>query len=41
MNKIAFIYALIDPRDYQVRYIGKTDDIRRGKKENKPGGSWS
>ncbi len=28
VNDVIFIYALIDPRDFQVRYIGKTKDIK-------------
>ena len=34
MNKIVYIYSLKDPRDYQIKYIGKTIDIDRRRKEH-------
>jgi len=29
MNIKSYIYALVDPRDKEVRYVGKTTDLRR------------
>jgi group I intron endonuclease len=34
MEKIIYIYTLKDPRDYQVKYIGKTIDVNRRLKEH-------
>ena len=34
MKKLVYIYALKDPRDYQIKYIGKTVDIDRRRKEH-------
>lgn len=34
MNKVVYIYSLKDPRDYQIKYIGKTSDIDRRRKEH-------
>jgi hypothetical protein len=34
MNKVVYIYSLKDPRDYQIKYIGKTIDIERRRKEH-------
>ena len=34
MDKIVYIYSLKDPRDYQIKYIGKTVDIDRRRKEH-------
>ncbi len=34
MNKVVYIYSLKDPRDYQIKYIGKTVDIDRRIKEH-------
>ena len=34
MEKVIYIYSLKDPRDYQIKYIGKTIDIDRRKKEH-------
>ena len=34
MEKVVYIYSLKDPRDYQIKYIGKTIDIDRRRKEH-------
>jgi group I intron endonuclease len=34
MKKVVYIYSLKDPRDYQIKYIGKTVDIDRRRKEH-------
>ena len=34
MDKMVYIYSLKDPRDYQIKYIGKTVDIDRRRKEH-------
>ncbi len=34
MGKVIYIYSLKDPRDYQVKYIGKTIDVNRRLKEH-------
>jgi len=34
MGKVVYIYSLKDPRDYQIKYIGKTIDIDRRRKEH-------
>lgn len=34
MEKVIYIYSLKDPRDYQIKYIGKTIDIDRRYKQH-------
>lgn len=34
MEKVIHIYSLKDPRDYQIKYIGKTIDVNRRLKEH-------
>ena len=34
MEKVVYIYSLKDPRDYQIKYIGKTICIDRRRKEH-------
>lgn len=34
MEKVIYIYSLKDPRDYQIKYIGKTIDVNRRLKEH-------
>lgn len=34
MENSVYIYGLKDPRDYQIKYIGKTVDINRRRKEH-------
>ena len=34
MEKVVYIYVLKDPRDYQIKYVGKTSDINRRRKEH-------
>ena len=34
MNKSVYIYSLKDPKDYQIKYIGKTIDVERRRREH-------
>ena len=34
MKKVIYIYSLKDPRDYQIKYVGKTIDVNRRLKEH-------
>ncbi len=34
MNKMVYIYSLKDPRDYQIKYIGKASDVNKRYKQH-------